>query len=183
MEKLIKLNFNSSGVLIDSDIDEIRQGDSGVKLVGSFTGKNNANYVARFTLTRPDGKVVKGIMSPSASVSTDFEKVLDSAYYFALHGEVTVTIFLFSGTSVIAQGQSLISVERTDYSEESTITPDEYDELVELIASKLNIQDIVQGRIALVIQPAGHNNDKEIIKEADKYKLAMIKTGVTHQKS
>lgn len=141
MEKLIKLNFNSSGVLIDSDIDEIRQGDSGVKLVGSFTGKNNANYVARYTLTRPDEKVVKGIMSPSASVSTDFEKVLDSAYYFALHGEVTVTIFLFSGTSVIAQGQATISVERTDYSEESTITPDEYDELVNLIATKLNIKD------------------------------------------
>ncbi|MCQ2789804.1 MAG: hypothetical protein MJ229_05435 [bacterium] len=86
-------------------------------------------------------------------------------------------------TSAIVQGQNdmLFAIEHAlnkscENSKDSVIACDLP------LQSKLNIQDIVQGRIALVIQPAGHNNDKEIIKEADKYKLAMIKTGVTHQK-
>lgn len=43
-----------------------------------------------------------------------------------------------------------------------------------------NIQAAAQGRIALIIQPGGSIKDKEVIAEANKYKLAMITTGIRH---
>lgn len=43
-----------------------------------------------------------------------------------------------------------------------------------------NIQAAAQGRIALIIQPGGSIKDKEVIAEADKYKIAMITTGIRH---
>lgn len=43
-----------------------------------------------------------------------------------------------------------------------------------------NIQSAAQGRIALIIQPGGSIKDKEVIEEADKYKMAMIMTGIRH---
>lgn len=43
-----------------------------------------------------------------------------------------------------------------------------------------NIQSAAQGRIALIIQPGGSIKDKEVIEEADKYKMAMITTGIRH---
>lgn len=138
MSKQIKLLFNSSGVLTSTQADQIRQGDANINLVASFEGKSNINYVARYTLTRPDGKIAKGLMNNSSTV-TDFEKVLDSAYYFAVKGAVTLTIFLFGNGQVVASGQTTISVEQTDFSEETTITPDEYNELMDEIAKKLNI--------------------------------------------
>lgn len=45
-----------------------------------------------------------------------------------------------------------------------------------------NIQSAAQGRIALIIQPGGSIKDKEVIAEADKYKMAMITTGIRHFK-
>lgn len=43
-----------------------------------------------------------------------------------------------------------------------------------------NVQSAAQGRIALIIQPGGSIKDKEVIEEADKYKMAMITTGIRH---
>jgi len=43
-----------------------------------------------------------------------------------------------------------------------------------------NVQSAAQGRIALIIQPGGSIKDKEVIAEADKYKMAMITTGIRH---
>lgn len=43
-----------------------------------------------------------------------------------------------------------------------------------------NIQSAAQGRIALIIQPGGSIKDKEVIEEADKYKMSMITTGIRH---
>ncbi|MEI8129685.1 MAG: bifunctional phosphoribosylaminoimidazolecarboxamide formyltransferase/IMP cyclohydrolase [bacterium] len=43
-----------------------------------------------------------------------------------------------------------------------------------------NIQAAAQGRIALIIQPGGSIKDKDVIEEADKYKIAMITTGIRH---
>jgi len=43
-----------------------------------------------------------------------------------------------------------------------------------------NIQAAAQGRIALIIQPGGSIKDKDIIAEADKYKISMITTGIRH---
>lgn len=43
-----------------------------------------------------------------------------------------------------------------------------------------NIHAAVQGRIALIIQPGGSIKDTEVIAEADKYKIAMITTGIRH---
>lgn len=43
-----------------------------------------------------------------------------------------------------------------------------------------NIQAAAQGRIALIIQPGGSIKDKDVIDEADKYKIAMITTSIRH---
>ncbi len=43
-----------------------------------------------------------------------------------------------------------------------------------------NIQAAAQGRIALIIQPGGSIKDKDVIAEADKYKISMITTGIRH---
>lgn len=43
-----------------------------------------------------------------------------------------------------------------------------------------NIQSAAQGRIGLIIQPGGSIKDKDVIAEADKYKMAMITTGIRH---
>lgn len=177
MSKQIKLNFNSSGVLTSTNIDQIRQGDADVKLVASFAGKNNANYIAKFTLTRPDDKVVKGMMSACATPITDFERILDSAYYFAVNGAATLTVFLFSGDQVLAQGQATISIEQTDFDEETTITPDEYDELLELIASKLNITaGIVKVQEEDDIEISAHTNGQVFFIVEDK-KLVQLQSG------
>lgn len=45
-----------------------------------------------------------------------------------------------------------------------------------------NIHAAVQGRIALLIQPGGSIKDTDVIAEADKYKIAMITTGIRHFK-
>lgn len=45
-----------------------------------------------------------------------------------------------------------------------------------------NIHAAVQGRIALIIQPGGSIKDTDVIAEADKYKIAMITTGIRHFK-
>lgn len=45
-----------------------------------------------------------------------------------------------------------------------------------------NIQAAAQGRIALIIQPAGSIKDADVIAEADKYNMAMIATGIRHFK-
>jgi phosphoribosylaminoimidazolecarboxamide formyltransferase/IMP cyclohydrolase len=43
-----------------------------------------------------------------------------------------------------------------------------------------NIQAAAQGRIALLIQPGGSIKDADVIAEANKYKIAMITTGIRH---
>lgn len=43
-----------------------------------------------------------------------------------------------------------------------------------------NIQAAAQGRIGLIIQPGGSIKDNDVIAEADKYKIAMITTGIRH---
>lgn len=45
-----------------------------------------------------------------------------------------------------------------------------------------NIQAAAQGRIAMIIQPGGSIKDADVIAEADKYKIAMITTGIRHFK-
>lgn len=45
-----------------------------------------------------------------------------------------------------------------------------------------NIQAAAQGRIALLIQPGGSIKDADVIAEADRYKIAMITTGIRHFK-
>lgn len=143
MEKVINLEFNSSGVLINHDEGEIRQGDKGVVINAIFDGKNNANYIARFNLTRSDGtQSVNNIMSADATNPRKYTKQLDSEWYFAKDGEATLTVFLVDGSgNQLANGQVTIAVQKTDYSGDPTITPDEYQELLEEIAKKLNIVD------------------------------------------
>lgn len=45
-----------------------------------------------------------------------------------------------------------------------------------------NIHAAAQGRLALIIQPGGSIKDADVIAEADKYKIAMITTGIRHFK-
>lgn len=45
-----------------------------------------------------------------------------------------------------------------------------------------NIQAAAQCRIGLIIQPGGSIKDKDVIEAADKYKMAMITTGIRHFK-
>lgn len=45
-----------------------------------------------------------------------------------------------------------------------------------------NIQIAAQNRIGAIIQPAGSIKDEDVIKEADKYEIAMISTGIRHFK-
>lgn len=45
-----------------------------------------------------------------------------------------------------------------------------------------NIQSAAQGRIGLIIQPGGSIKDNDVIKEADKFNIAMITTGIRHFK-
>lgn len=43
-----------------------------------------------------------------------------------------------------------------------------------------NIQAAAQGRISMIIQPGGSIKDADVIAEADKYKIAMVTTGIRH---
>ena len=43
-----------------------------------------------------------------------------------------------------------------------------------------NIQAAAQSRIAAIIQPGGSIKDEDVIKECDKYDIAMINTGIRH---
>lgn len=140
---MIKLTFNNLGVLVDTEVDPIRQGDKGVDVVAIFEDKNNANYLARLNFTRADGKMNKNVtMNPSSTDSETYTKKLDSLWYFEKHGENTLSIYLVDGQgNQVANGQVTLSVERTDYTDETSITPEEYEELLELIAEKLNITD------------------------------------------
>lgn len=143
MEKILNLEFNQSGILVDYDLDEIRQGDVGVVVKARFTGKNNALYVARLNLTRPDETHIDNVIMNADSLDSEvFTKKLDSAWFFAKDGETTLTVFLVDGSgNELANGQVNFDVQKTDYSNDPTITPDQYLEILSLIATKLNIQD------------------------------------------
>lgn len=143
MEKILNLEFNQSGILVDYDLDEIRQGDVGVVVKAKFTGKNNALYVARLNLTRPDGTHIDNVIMNADSLDSEvFTKKLDSAWFFAKDGETTLTVFLVDGSgNELANGQVNFDVQKTDYSNDPTITPDQYLEILSLIATKLNMQD------------------------------------------
>jgi len=45
-----------------------------------------------------------------------------------------------------------------------------------------NIQIAAQNRVSAIIQPAGSIKDNDVIKEADKYEISMIATGIRHFK-
>lgn len=136
---MIKIEIDRLGQ-ITSQIDQVRQGDKGVVVQATFEDKDNINYVAKINLTRADGEIASGItMLPDAEHSDTFVKTLETEWYFCKHGQTSLTVYLYKSGVVDAQGQVNFNVEKTDYDGEPTITPDQYDELVELIATKLNI--------------------------------------------
>lgn len=145
MNKIIKLEFDTNGILVNTEVAEIRQGDKGVIVEVSFEDVNNAYFIARINFTRSDEKQNNNIyMNPSDADETKYSKSLDSTWYFEKDGSSTLTVFLTDGAgNQIANGQVTIAVQKTDFSDETSITPEEYEELLEAIANKSNIKDTI----------------------------------------
>lgn len=142
----MKIYFNQLGVVSNFVIepsDSLRQGSVGNKITAIFQGKNNASYIATLNFTRSDGSRVSDlIMDTSNSDPSAYEIVFDEAWYFALAGTATITIYLRDGSgNVLAQGQVQIQIESSDYdpSEVPWITRDQYNETLALIATKVDI--------------------------------------------
>lgn len=139
----MKIYFNALGVISSTDTTDeaIRQGTVGNTIKAYFAGKNNSNFVAKLNFTRPDGSKLSGlIMTPSPSDSTLYTFVLNDDWYLGLAGNATFTIYLYNSSgSIVAQGQVTYPIQATDYDEsEEPITNAQYDELLALIASKLD---------------------------------------------
>ena len=138
----MKIYFNALGVITSTDTTDeaIRQGTVGNTIKAYFTGKNNSNFVAKLNYTRPDGSKLSGlIMTPSPSDSTLYTFVLNDAWYMALAGNATFTIYLYDGSgNIVAQGQVTYPIQATDYDEsEEPITNAQYDSLLADVASRL----------------------------------------------
>lgn len=140
----MKIYFNALGALTSRDTTDeaIRQGNVGNTITAYFAGKNNQNYVAKITFTRPDGTHLDNVvMTPSQTEENAFIFVLNDEWYLAIHGEASLTIFLYDANSnIIASGQVQLPIERSDYFDNpETVTYAQYNALLELIATKLNI--------------------------------------------
>lgn len=135
--------FNPLGAVISTDIEPIRQGDTNHSLRVTFQGKDNSNYLARFTLTRPDGQEIANVlMDADMNIETDYVAKLDQEWFFSKNGTATLTVFLVAADETqIASGQVTFAIERTDYSSDPDITRQEYIELLSELNKRLKIEN------------------------------------------
>lgn len=144
----MKIYFNALGVITSTDTTDepIRQGNVGNVIKAYFTDKNNALYTAKLNFTRPDGsKITKLTMLPDASVSTMFKYVLDDAWYLAIPGEASLTIYLYDANgNIAASGQVTFAIEQTDYDDDpASITDEQYDSLLALVTGKVDKKNAI----------------------------------------
>lgn len=140
----MNLIFNELGILTETQIEPIRKGDTQHKLTARFLGKDNDNYIARFSFTRPNGSRINNVLMDNSAVATDFEKALNDNFYFAIAGNATLTVALFNSKGEqIANGQVVLHIERTDIEADTTITYNEYEDILTRLASVLKNEDTI----------------------------------------
>ena len=133
----MKLEFNTLGVLINSENTSIRQGSKGNEIIAEFDGFSNLNHVAKINISRPDGSHIDNIvMNPIPSIQNSFKLKLNDVWYSAISGTASLTIYLYDGNgNIVANGQVNFDIEESDYYEEQgTITPKQYDYLLAQVA-------------------------------------------------
>lgn len=133
----MKLEFNTLGVLINSENTSIRQGSKGNEIIAEFDGFSNLTHVAKINISRPDGSHIDNIvMNPIPSIQNSFKLTLNDVWYSAISGTASLTIYLYDGNgNIVANGQVNFDIEESDYYEEQgTITPKQYDYLLEQVA-------------------------------------------------
>lgn len=134
----MKLEFNTLGVLINTENTSIRQGSKGNEIVAEFDGFSNLNHVAKINISRPDGSHIDNIvMNPIPSIQNSFKLKLNDVWYSAISGTASLTIYLYDGNgNIVANGQVNFDIEESDYYEEQgTITEEQYNSLLSTIAS------------------------------------------------
>lgn len=138
----MKIFFNSLGIVTDFQVestDSLRQGTVGNRLVAIFEDLTISDYIPTLNFTRSDGSKVSNV-GMDITGDNECEVVFDDEWYFALDGEATMTVFLHDGLgNIVAQGQHRITIESTDYDPEAvpTITPEQYNYLLDQIASRI----------------------------------------------
>ena len=139
----MKIHFNSIGIItnVQTDEDSLRQGSVGTVLETTFEGINNNYYSAKLNFTRSDGTSISNVAMLWDSEDTEtFKFVFYDAWFFALSGATTITVFLYdSKGKVIANGQYRFYIEPTDYNEEITITINQFNALMTALAGKVGI--------------------------------------------
>lgn len=142
----MKIKFNELGAVIETITNDepLRQGNIGANtLAAIFEGKINARYSATFNFTRSDGsKINNVVMSANIENIDEFDFTFKDAFFFALAGETTITVFLRDGAgNVIANGQIKFNIEKTDFDENVPIDFDQYNQLLSEIDGKTNKTD------------------------------------------
>lgn len=135
----MKIKFNSLNAVIETiTTDEaLRQGNVGANtLTATFENKNNVNYTAVFNFTRSDGTRIQNVMMLEGPNSNQFHYTFNNPWFFALAGETTLTIYLRQNGNVIASGQITFDIEETDVENDTTITYEEYQQLLDAISNK-----------------------------------------------
>lgn len=137
----MKITFNELGVVTSTitDDESYRQGNVGNTLTAVFEGKNANNYIATFSYTRSDGSTIARLPM-SLESSNSYKYTFNEVWFTELDGITTLTIYLYdSRNNIIANGQLQFNIEKTDFSEITSVTPDELNAWIAQLASKLDI--------------------------------------------
>lgn len=200
-EKVAKLlNSLFLEVIIAPDFDEeafdILKGKKNIRLIKLNTKledyKKIANEDIKITpfgvlIQTPDKKELdKDTFKIVTKVKPTAEQIEDAvfAWKVAKHAKSNAIVIAKDfKTLAIGQGQTnrVCAMEwaldyACDESKDAVVASDGFLPAID------NVQAAVQGRIALIIQPGGSIKDEDVIAEANKYKIAMITTGIRHFK-
>jgi hypothetical protein len=142
----MKAIFEQDGTLkiLDTTNETFIEGSVGVNnFYAAFENRAWSNYpIATATFKRNDGSVSPELVMVQETFTHDnisyngFKINIYDLWFFAIPGKLEVTFRLYSNNSIFAQGKVTISVQKSVTSQTSTITPDQYQSLLNYIADE-----------------------------------------------
>jgi hypothetical protein len=142
----MKAIFTSDGTLqtLDTTNETFIEGSVGVNnFYAAFISRPWADYpicTATFkrndSSTSPELVMVQETFTHNGTTYNGFKINIYDLWFFAIPGKLEVTFRLYSNNAIFAQGKITISVQKSVTSQTSTITPDQYQSLLNYLAGQ-----------------------------------------------
>jgi hypothetical protein len=142
----MKAIFEQDGTLktLDTTNETFIEGSVGVNnFFAAFENRSWAEYpICTATFKRNDGSVSPELVLTQESFTQNnvtyngFKINIYDLWFFAIPGKLEVTFRLYSNNSIFAQGKVTISVQKSVTSSTASITPDQYQSLLNYLAGE-----------------------------------------------